>query len=447
MLETKYNDCNFTSNEYINIWYMNIECEEIWGNVISFIKNPYKKTINDTEQLCVLLTEKSDLLILRRKIPDFIENNLRNLGIICCETYVLKNDDTIFISELILKDNKLINKLIDMKRRFKHIRLMPFGITVYDEEISRLTGISLFGNDSAITAMLNNKVNAIKVIHKLNIEYFQYKIFDSNEEIIEIKKFFELIGGNGVIKESYGASGKALYRVQTTKDIEIYLRRRSIKKVTSPFIMEKWMERSVSYNHQFIVDENMEMLTLPTKKQIIENGIYRGSQFIPIENDNLIEKFIDAQYKIFKFIKENSENMCIVSMDAISSNEGIYPIIDLNVRFSLSTYLYGLKRRSTAIRNHVFSVLYFNVDASISIANIDYLIQEYRYDSDSDIGMEIIMFSVSECKNITSRIYFVLVERNIRKLKELEKVLSDIMTKLNGGNTNGDNYCRRTNRK
>ena len=414
MLKQNYemNRLEFDRRKVINIWYLNIGCEIIWGNIHE--KGRWNNNhINASEQLCALLSNPNDLLILQNDIPNIVEENFHELGLPLCKRYILQNNISYYISENILNDHYLIETLKDMNMQGYLMQLIPFGVTCYDILISNITKIRIWGADISLSTKFNNKINVLNLCGQLDIPCPLHEVFDKFERNKILEFYSRCTSHNAVMKTEYGASGKALYKVNSEKDIDLFKKYLDKLGLKENFYCEEWLTDATSFNHQIIIDNGL-IKRLPISFQIVDNGIYRGSRFTDTSKElNYLCESIEK--KVYQHI--NNKNG-VISMDGIFDRENIYPIIDLNLRFSLSTYLFGINRRKNRKKNRVFSVIY--ITCKLDILQVKERLNNFKYNQKEDKGAGVIMFSKNAYGEF-KRIYFYFIEEDESKLAELEK--------------------------
>lgn len=201
------------------IWLFNIGVEKFWGTDISAVKSHNDECIvNHMEEMNFLLSKRQDFLILR-KVPnvDFLEGLSKEgfeLPTIVTPTF---EDENLGISEIILKDQMLLERLKSISRKYQKVYFVPYGVSELEEKIAEKCGFELIGGPSEIAKKINNKIFARKASEELGFSIAEGRICSSLEEVKRnseslLEKFDKI-----VIKYPAGASGKGLWVVDSEK--------------------------------------------------------------------------------------------------------------------------------------------------------------------------------------------------------------------------------------
>ena len=146
--------------DYNICWIFNIGVEKYWQKDNFEIKNiDEDKCVMSMEQIMLFIASEKDYVVLR-EMPDkdYLQKVMDLKGEKCPTILVPKeNDYSKSITELILDDQDMLNKLRCYSGCNKMF-LMPYGITFYEEKLSRLCNIQLIGTSSYIARKTNSKV-------------------------------------------------------------------------------------------------------------------------------------------------------------------------------------------------------------------------------------------------------------------------------------------------
>lgn len=426
----------------ICVWYMNIGCESLWkndfNNVLPIISNTNNaRVVNRTEQLCLLLANSNDIVIQRERPSEIVFGYIKSIGFTSTNIWTInpdKNDDHKLISELILHDNGLIERLRKLKDENLHneVVLMPYAVTWMDEEIARETGCKLYFSDSKIASWVNSKVNCRELASSIGVQVPFGYICNSVDEVIDAinKMFYKLDIKKIVIKEEYGSSGKGLYIIDSENSLKMCIhllskRRTRFQKVK--VIVEKWYETLMDINYQIFITPEEKVYYISPKRQITKNGIYNGSVFL-VENElkSFQEEFLkETALKVGNKLKEIGYRG-LASIDCImDKDETIFPVIEINGRFSLSTYVSFLKEKY--INNRVVKFMYYNI---ISNNDIDLSLKEiekYKYSYEKGEGIVIYSLAFPSGKSYTGRLFILFISKDCCELNKLENIIGKIL--------------------
>ncbi len=330
------------------VWWMNIGCEKIWNQgqtLLPHMTNKYEKeTIAGTEQLCLLLAKKKDIVILQQRPEELLCDHLTSIGFTLPEIIIPKDTNQLDISQAILNDAYVMRYLKEAGSK-SSLGLMPYCITKYEEDIAEAVNGKLYGTNSKIISWVNNKCTARQISQLAGLNMTEGYICNNIEEVLTA--YNKLINGQIinklVIKEPYGASGKGLLVVNNEREFKFFLRILKGKKINNfELIIEKWYDTILDINYQIFIKSDGTSYYIEPKNQIVNNSIYVGCDGLG-KNNQLTGK----QRTYFQTVAETVANVLykqgywgMASIDAIITKErGIIPILEINGRFSLSTYI------------------------------------------------------------------------------------------------------------
>ena len=225
-----------------------------------------------------------------------------------------------------------------------------------------------------------------------------------------------------VFKELSGASGKGLRIIDnknTLRFIRSLLARRYSTGETYECLIEQWHETKININYQIFIADGQPLFYIPPKKQILNGTVYIGSEF-PISSQLEYNQMIYLQ-DTAEMIGNELKNMGyegLVSIDAIITNDDlIIPIIEINARASLSTYISFL---STYIgENMNYASRYYTLPAEITLEDIEDKLYKYRYSQRLLEGVMIYSFCQGVNESSYGRIFLLSIAQNPNRVKEL----------------------------
>ncbi len=213
----------------IIVWLCNIGAEKYWSNLSAGVVNRQEDiAVNRMEEMNLLICREQDIVILREMPNEDYLENLKRMGFSIPTILSPENADLLTpISELVLGDENLLNKLKEAADKNDDLYFVPYGITHLEEEIAQKTGMKIMGAPSHINAKINDKIFNREISEKLGLTVCQGKVCSSTDEIREEyerltnnEPFFSKV----IIKEPKGASGKGLYIVDSKHKLESSLR-------------------------------------------------------------------------------------------------------------------------------------------------------------------------------------------------------------------------------
>lgn len=425
------------------VWWFNIGVESIWRKrqdtiLPQIVNTSNSRTVNRTEQLSLLLADDSDIVIQRENPPEIVwKENLEKLRFGMPEILVpekKEKDEQYSISELILQDKKLIERLIQLKSQNSKAEavLVPYAVTELEEEISRITGYRLFGAPSKITEWINSKISSRTLAEQMRLPVTEGYICRS---VKEVRRAIEQLQTNSginkfVVKEEYGASGKGSFIIDSKRSYELLLsllQRKSNAGKKINLIVERWYDTLLDLNYQIYVDEKGSIYYLPPKQQFIKDGIYIGSEFPILDKltDSQKQFYEECAFKIGQKLWEKGY-WGIASIDSIITYDGmIYPIIEINGRFSLSTYISFIPEMLG--KDKLYRTKYYNIKSDVTLNEIWSAIRGLRYSRNKGEGVLIYSFVQRKTGLSEGRLFSLFVAYEGKQLDILEKRMGRIM--------------------
>lgn len=167
------------------VWLCNIGAEKYWNETSKGFTDPYEEGIvNRMEEVNLLLCRKQDIMILREyPDKDYLEM-LKRFGFSIPTILVPENSDELTpISELVLRDKKLQDKIRAISESMEKAYFMPFAITCHEEQIAKNCNLEIIGSPSSINALINDKINNRCLAEKLGFRVCEGKVCGSIDEV------------------------------------------------------------------------------------------------------------------------------------------------------------------------------------------------------------------------------------------------------------------------
>ncbi len=332
-----------TGDSHVVVWMLNIGVEQYWNNSKKICMDHKEQiVVNHVEELNLLITKKQDYLILRKKPDSLFLKNLVTAGFeiphILCPSV---NDEHKSISELVLNDQELLDEITTLSKR-KKVYFVPYGVSYTETLIAQRCGMHLIGGTHEKNKIVNNKIFAKNVADVLGLNVARGIVCHNRIEISEAYEELRKSYTKVVVKMPCNSSGQGIWVIDDEKRLHSVLmiieRVMKIKK-NDEWLVEGWLEKKVDLNLQVYVSEDGEVETFSVKEQIVNNVLYVGS-VMPAR----ITKEQELQCKeygviIGKYLYDQGFTG-VFGIDAlIGSNDEIVPIIEINGRFTLSTYV------------------------------------------------------------------------------------------------------------
>lgn len=341
------------------IWLFNIGLEKYWNGGVYTVKNAKEDVIvNHMEEMNLLLTRKQDILILRVRPQEAYLREMEQFG---CEIPAIvcpgREDEAKSISELVLEDDILIEEIKTLVSDKEKVIFVPYGVSSLEEEIAAKLGVAMFGSSSDVNRMVNNKVFSRQFAVAHNFRVAQGRICSGYEELKKAAEEAVARYPRIIIKEPCGASGKGLWVVEGEAKLRstlLIIKRFFRDHLDGDWLVEEWCDKAADLNYQIYVGENGAVEVFSIKEQKVNGTVYIGSVMPSGCSEKIIEE-CNACGKIIGQELYQKGYRGILGVDAmILANGELIPIIEINGRFTLSTYVSFVQEKTKAVRLFAF---------------------------------------------------------------------------------------------
>ena len=440
---TRNNFHNFVTNnskDAICIWWFNVDLDVDWDQQKSGffprVETSDKTAIFGMEQIMLMLASENDFVIMRHHPNELICNNIKETGnrLPNILTPFIDNINQRSTSELILSDKKLITVLKSIAQKSKTY-LMPYAITKYEIKIAELIGAELVGPPYELASWINSKITARNISQELNFATTFGMECHSKEDLFIASNMIQNKYPNSimVLKDEYGASGKGLFFIKNKQDWDLVIYRAG--KIENNYlkfntILEKWHSVKENINYQLIITDNTYLLKnylFNLSKQDVKNGIYKGSIFIE-KTSKIYESYKSYAILLGDYLyNKGYRGICNVD-SIILEDDLIIPIIEINGRLSLSTYISCIS--DMFFHNMSIASAYYDINSKIELSEITNFINKYKYNRKSETGIFIYSFSIGINRSRLFCLFIYPDINNIHKIKlEFENILENINLK------------------
>ncbi len=351
------------NDEYTVIWLFNIGVEKYWNSDVFTVKSAGDDTIvAHMEEMNLLITRPQDILILRDE-PDteYLEEMKRfgaEIPSIVCPN--LKDDDK-SISEIVLEDDELAGRIREMISDKDKVVFVPYGVSSLEEKIAEKLGVSFFGPSCESAVKVNDKVYSRKFAIEHDFKVPEGKVCLGYDELCEAAGEYLDRFGKIIIKEPHGASGKGLWVIETAAKLKstlLIIKRFYDISVEREWIVEQWCDKLTDLNYQIYVggsenDPKVEVFSV--KEQRVSGTVYTGSVIPPSFDEKITRQCIECGMIIGRELMAEGYRG-VLGIDAmILSNGELIPIVEINGRFTLSTYLSFIPSRCKGVTDKIFA--------------------------------------------------------------------------------------------
>ena len=387
---TDYSQITLNGKPVAKIWWMNIgvpETLEITADhFFPLLKKEQKKTVTSTEQTLLYQAEGIDIVILRELPADAVLSDVKTRkGVLPRILYTTEQSSSfIDYTEQILSDSALMQHLKelvtpvasnslqdagDTDAASPSFLLMPFKVTPACEELAKKLALPLCGLIPTPAIDINDKIISREICESLGGRVTKGKTCYTKTDVEETLRGYDQ-EDILVVKEFDGVSGQGFYLIKDEKSKKVFNALLKRHKDTERFrlLVEKWYDRSTDLNYQVYVSSDGALLQTAPSGQLVKDGVYIGTEY---DTDSLLTPAMKADLYAFGeklgralFQKGYYGNL---SMDTIVCGDTLFHLVEINARFSLSTYFWGalkgLENCSNLIKYYNIPSEHFALDA------------------------------------------------------------------------------------
>ncbi|MBR5360619.1 MAG: ATP-grasp domain-containing protein [Lachnospiraceae bacterium] len=348
------------NDEYTVIWLFNIGVEKFLNGEVFTVKNKGEDVIvNHMEEMNLLIARQGDILILRDEPDPAFLNSIKEvtgeLPTILCPSI---QDEDKSISEIVLKDSALVERVRELASGRDNVIFVPYGVSYLEEEIAEKLGVELFGASSDIVKAVNNKVFSRRFAIEHSFAVPEGKICKGMDELESAAKEFLDKYGKIIIKEPCGASGKGLWVAETPAKLKsalLIIKRFFKDDLNGEWLVEQWCDKQCDLNFQVCIGADGRVNVFSVKEQKVDGTVYTGSVIPPTFDESITEECIRCGEIIGKDLYKFGY-VGVLGIDAMLLSSGaLVPIVEINGRFTLSTYLSFINERFGLKNSKIFA--------------------------------------------------------------------------------------------
>jgi D-alanine-D-alanine ligase-like ATP-grasp enzyme len=335
---------DLTGDEHARFVFVNnFEVERTWavgepklpGAGIAFAG----ATVNRMEEMGTLLADAGDVVVLKAAMDDEFAGYLGRLGAAAGRTLAAEHSDP---DRTVTEDALDSPLLLDRLRALADGRtyLMPLGISVAEEQLAKETGLPLAGTTAQTCKAVNGKIFSRQLVERVGLREVPGRIVHTVGELRSALTELLADGGRVVVKESLGVSGRGMVVVSDQRGASRLLRliERRGPDARANLVVEKWIEHAQDLNYQFVVSRGGNVRFETVKAAVLRDGVHQGHRF-PVElPPTAAAELAEAVRKIGEALFAEGY-FGLVGVDAMLSPDGtLYPCLEINARFNMSTY-------------------------------------------------------------------------------------------------------------
>ncbi|WP_405084840.1 ATP-grasp domain-containing protein [Microbispora sp. NBC_01389] len=311
------------------------------------------EVVQRMEELGLLLAGPGDVILVKNA-PD--QGYLRYLGedlgiglpaVLVPETTAGDRST----AEDLLSSPQALDRLSALGRR--GARLIPMGTSEFEEKLAVSAQVPLAVPDAATFERVNSKIYSRRVTEELGLPPVPGWCCETLGELRHALAQAAGLPGPVVVKDAYGVSGKGLVVLDTAAKADRLVRileRRAARTGDDrvALVVEHWIPKRADLNFQITIDRRGGVRLDFVKQALTERGVHQG-HLMPAD-------LSDDQHALLRRAAEEVGGRLaadgffgVAGIDAIvADDERVYPVLEINARFNMSTYQGGMTERFLA---------------------------------------------------------------------------------------------------
>lgn len=314
------------------LWYCNLGIEDVWKNKKLSVFSNYR--LRNIEEICIFLARKEDVILCRER-PD--KNYLSYLSTLNFNIPNFFSLDDITSESLIESVEINRHRIINQLKNEEYI-VVPYS---YDQNIDRIVeecSLQWLYKVSDVKHF-NDKIWINRIMKDNGILCPESFEGHGEDDIAnKCKQLFSMTNTGGVVlKKIFGASGKGNYLIKDIRQLKSIMR--IFLEDEKNILIEKYYNEAENFSYQIYIQENGNIDVFFISKQIVKGMVYKGTEFGRDVFEEPLKKEIKEEGLNVGSILYKNGIRGIVGVDGIYAGGKIYPSIDVNVRFTMATYL------------------------------------------------------------------------------------------------------------
>ncbi|WP_355321502.1 peptide ligase PGM1-related protein [Paenibacillus jiagnxiensis] len=335
-------------SQHVFVWLFNIGAEEVWHPGSRAVADPAEQTVvNRMEEMNLLLCRSQDIIVLRQQPQLHFLEMLQQMGFAIPRIEVPESSDPLTpITELVLADEGLLQRLQTASEEAGGAYLVPYAVTWKEEEVAARCSLSLLGADSGMCARVNDKIFSRRMAEQLGFLVTEGAVCRNETEVQEACGRIATEAAcpvRFIIKQPHGASGKGMLLVEDLSRlnavVNVMKRFAGRNSLADGWLVERWYAKKLDLNYQIYISPEGEVTLFSLKVQQLAGTVYTGSR-MPADLDKGLEREIRRCAEQLGAALFAAGYSGIASIDGFVDEDGqLFPVIEINGRFTLSTYI------------------------------------------------------------------------------------------------------------
>lgn len=340
-------------NDVNRVHLGNFDVEEQWSRGEPGLPTPTTSAARAvaaaTGELALLLADDGDTVVLKYAPEPLMLDRLRRVGLATARTAVAERVEP---ARPVTLDALGSPDLLDLLRgeASRGARLAPHGYSPDEARLCEATGLLRPMADPGTAKRVNGKVFSRRLCAELGIAQPHGWECETLDELLGLADAIRehIDSGRTVgFKASYGVSGKGIMVCDQRRLFDHLLRlltRRAEKSGDRRIeaVIESWQDKETDLNYHFTVGEDGTVGFDFALEAITENGTHRGHLLPERQPERIRGVLVECAQRIGERLAAEGYRGP-VGVDAIICRGGtLYPVLEINARNNMSTYLSGV---------------------------------------------------------------------------------------------------------
>lgn len=336
----------------------NFEVEEVWAEpefVLPRLSSAgARAVVNRMDEFAILLGGPGDVAVTKSAPdPDYLDY-LHGLGLPLPSLLHPRDQDPARpVTADVLADPALLERLRDIGSGVGSGVVVAHGVSDLEEQLVRSTGLALAAPGAATCKAVNSKNYSRDLADRHGVPQPAGRSCTSLAQFADALQWAETLRAQGrgtVVKEAYGVSGKGIAALSSPRRGErihgvfaAQARRAGIDRTA--VVVEEWVDKRVDLNYQLTVGRDGTVTFDFVKEAITANGVHRGHRLPARLTDRQLDDIRRCAAVVGAQLHADGY-YGVAGVDAlITTDDVLYPLIEINARNNMSTYQVPLQQR------------------------------------------------------------------------------------------------------
>jgi hypothetical protein len=325
------------------LYLANAEVEEQWADGEPGLPQPRfdaaRRVVNRMDELAVALAGPGDVVALKgRPDPGYLDL-LAGLGLRPPQVAIAARPDA---------DRSIVEDLLADPAPLADlgVHLLPHGVSRREEELAERTGLRLAAPPAAICKAVNSKLYSRRIATELGLRQPAGRACGCLAELAEAVAWARAplaVGGQIVVKDAYGVSGRGMVVVTEPARLDRLYRMAATRAGRTGddrigLVVEEWVPKQADLNYQFTIGTDGTVRFDFVKEAITDRGVHKGHR-MPARLGGTAAAEVRRCAALLGARLAADGYYGVVGVDAMTDPAGgLYPVIEINARNNMSTY-------------------------------------------------------------------------------------------------------------